>query len=143
MVDAWDHNKNIARSLLAQCLSNATLIVTESCKTVKEVWDIIVREYTYKSTVTKGNLRHDFMASRRADKADVHVFLNSLRTRRAEITSIGATISNDDYRDTIISSLPRWLQTFALNQLTASRLSSPDRTIDPELLIIIICDEWE
>lgn len=64
--------------------------------------------------------------------------------KQNELASVGTHISNDNYHSTILSSLSQWLATFASGQLAAACLhNSPGGTIDPEVLIILISDEWE
>ena len=75
---------------------------------------------------------------------DVKNFLNELRAKKAELFVVGVHISDDDYRSAIIESLPRWLASYASNQLSSARLhSSLQHTIDPDVLTVLICDEWE
>jgi len=59
--------------------------------------------------------------------------------KKAELAAVGVNISDDDYWNSIIQSLPCWLATFISNQLTAARLAGCD--VDPELLITFICDK--
>lgn len=59
------------------------------------------------------------------DKGDIRMFLSELRCRKAELEA-------------------RWLASYASNQLSAARLhSSLQHTIDPDILIILISDEWD
>lgn len=141
MVDVWIQNESIARSLLAQRLPDSTLVVVNSQTSVNAMWEAIVRSYTYKSVFAQARLRRDFQNARCPEKGDIRTFLNELCAKKAELAAVGVTISDDDYRNAIIQSLPRWLATFASNQLTASRLVN--REVDPELLMTFICDEWE
>ncbi|KXN91481.1 hypothetical protein AN958_00743 [Leucoagaricus sp. SymC.cos] len=62
MVDIWDRDENIACSLLAQCLSDSTLITVSVHRSVKTMWETIVREFTYKSTFTQARLCREFMS---------------------------------------------------------------------------------
>ncbi len=59
------------------------------------------------------------------------------------MVAIGATISDNDYHNTIIQSLPHWLQSYTSSQLTSVQLSVPPRILKPETFIVILCDEWE
>ncbi|KXN85796.1 hypothetical protein AN958_10799 [Leucoagaricus sp. SymC.cos] len=74
----------IACSLLAQHLSNFTLIVVDSQPSVTKMWEEVVTEYTY-----KGN-------------GDVCVFLNKLHACHAELDAMGVSINDDNYQSTII-----------------------------------------
>ncbi len=79
------------------------------------------------------------MASRYLDKGDVRIFLKGLRAKRAELAIVGVQISDDDYRSTIVQSLPRSLAAFAASLLAAARLhDSLHKTIEPETLIAVL-----
>lgn len=67
--------------------------------------------------------------------------MNNLHTKKAELSAVGVVISHDDYRSAIIQSLPCWLASYASNQLTALHLFN--QTVNPDILIIFICDEWD
>ncbi|KXN87533.1 hypothetical protein AN958_08467 [Leucoagaricus sp. SymC.cos] len=78
MVDIWDRDENIAHSLLAQYLPDSTLITVSVHKSVKTMWEMIVREFTYKSTFTQACLCWEFMSMQCPDKGDIQLFLNEL-----------------------------------------------------------------
>ncbi|KAF9446864.1 hypothetical protein P691DRAFT_672605 [Macrolepiota fuliginosa MF-IS2] len=63
MVDAWDLDEKVARSLLYQKIPNLTLMTIARCSTVKIMWDAVVQEYTYKSAFSQACLCCDFMSS--------------------------------------------------------------------------------
>ncbi|XP_006454913.1 hypothetical protein AGABI2DRAFT_54475, partial [Agaricus bisporus var. bisporus H97] len=115
-LDAWDRNKNISLSLLAQRIPDSTLVVVSTQPTVRAMWMKIVQEYTYKSAFSQANLCQDFMSSRCPIGGDVRLFLNDLRAKKAELLAIGVHITDDEYRSAIIQSLPRWLSTDALHR---------------------------
>lgn len=143
-IELWDRNESISQALLAQRIPDSTFVVVASYPTVQQMWKAVVNEYTYKSDYSQANLHQEFMASRCPPGGDVRVFLTNLRAKKSELLAVGVHISDNEYRSAIIQSLPRWLATFASNQLSAARLhSSLGKTIDPDLLIIMICDEWD
>ncbi len=111
--------------------------------TIKERWDAIKTEYTEKGTYAQTQLRSDFMTSKVDDKGNVRKFLEGLRVKREELDTLGVTILEDDYRSTIISSLPVSLSNFASNQLLAAKMFTLTKTIDPNVLIITISEEYD
>lgn len=140
----WERNENIARSLLVQRLPNTTLIVVDDQPTVALMWAAVVKEYTYKGAFSQTRLHREFLSSRCPKGGNIRHFLNDLRACRAELVAIGIHINDDDYRSTIIQSLPWSLSNYASAQLSAAKLhSSLNFTIEPDMLIIMISDEWE
>ncbi|KAF9444304.1 hypothetical protein P691DRAFT_627431, partial [Macrolepiota fuliginosa MF-IS2] len=85
MVDTWERDESIAHSLLAQCLPDSTLIIVAPYDTVKLMWDVIVREYMYKSAFSQAQLCCEFMTSWCPDKGNVWAFLGKLHARKAEL----------------------------------------------------------
>ncbi|XP_006460633.1 hypothetical protein AGABI2DRAFT_74352, partial [Agaricus bisporus var. bisporus H97] len=116
----WDRNESISQALLAQRIPDSTLVVVASYPTVQQMWKAVVNEYTYKSDYSQANLHQEFMASRCPPGGDVRVFLTNLRAKKSELLAVGVHISDNEYRSAIIQSLPRWLATFASNQLSAA-----------------------
>jgi len=105
------------------------------------MWDAITKNYTYKSVFSQAHLHRKLTSACCPEKGDIQAFLNNLHIKKAELLAVGVNISNDDYQNSIIQSLPCWLATFASNQLTTACLASRD--IEPELLITFICDKWD
>ena len=44
----WDKDECLAKTLLTQKLPDSTVLETHSLKTVKERWEVVVKEYTIK-----------------------------------------------------------------------------------------------
>ncbi|KAK0433213.1 uncharacterized protein EV420DRAFT_1489364 [Desarmillaria tabescens] len=142
-IEAWDKDERSARSLLTQKIPDSTLMRVHSKTTVRERWEAIVDEYTNKGTYAQTDLRNQFMDMKCEERGDVRVFLDSLRTKREELVTYGVLISADDYRSTIISSLPGYLSNFAANQLATAKLYSSTHTLDPDILIDAIVEEFD
>jgi len=70
------------------------------------MWDAITKDYTYKSVFSQACLRHEFSSAHCLEKGDIQAFLNDLHMKKAELSTVGVNISNDDYRNSIIQSLP-------------------------------------
>ena len=107
------------------------------------MWGEITKEYTEKGTYAQTDLRAQFLDSKLQKGVEVRHFLDGLRTKREELASVGVTINEKDYQSTIIKSLPTSLANFASSQLTAARLYSSTKMIDPDTLISIIIKEAE
>ena len=139
----WEKDEALALDLLTQRIPDSTVIRTSTLKTAAAMWAEIVHEYTEKGTMTQTDLRTRFLESKCSEKSDVRAFLDSLRVKREELAQAGVQIDEKDYRSTIIKSLPFHLSNFASSQLTAACLFSPTKTIDPDLLISVISEEYD
>jgi hypothetical protein len=110
--------------------------------TVKEMWAAIVKEYTSKGMFAQTELRTKFLESRCPEKGNVKDFLDELRAKREELATMGVSISDDDYRSTIISSLPITLSRFAASTLASIRMINASHVVSPDALISSICEEY-
>lgn len=137
----WDRCESIAMSLLSQRLPNSTLLLASNQPTAAKMWETIKKDFTYKGAFSQTRMRRDFLSTRCPKDGNVRTFLNDLRSKRAELDAMGISINNDDYRSTIIQSLPYTVSGFASGQLTAATLRGD--TIDPDMLILVISDEWD
>ena len=111
----WDKDKDVALYLLSQRLSDSTLVSVEKYTLCSRKWATIVCEYTVKSVYAQTALHTKFLESKLLEGKDVHEFMNNLHTCREELSQSGVDVSDADYCSTIISSLPRYLSTFALS----------------------------
>ena len=139
----WDKDELSAKSLLTQKIPDSTLMRIHAKKTVRERWEAIVSEYTEKGAYAQTDLRKEFLKSKCPVRSNVRTFLDDLRVKREELASVGVKISEDDYRSTVINSLPFSLANFASSQLAAAQLFSTSKTIAPDILISLISEEYE
>jgi len=137
----WEKDERSAKSLLTQKIPDSTLMRVHSKTSVKEQWDAIVKEYTDKGAYAQTELRTKFLESRCPDKGNIREFLEGLRVKKEELARVGVTIDDKDYLSTIVASLPFALSNFASSQLTAARMYSSTKTIDPDLLISLLVEE--
>ncbi|KAF9440278.1 hypothetical protein P691DRAFT_688260 [Macrolepiota fuliginosa MF-IS2] len=63
MIDTWEQDKKVTRSLLYQKISDLTLMMIVRCPSVKVMWDTVVQEYMYKGAFSQAHLCHSFMSS--------------------------------------------------------------------------------
>ena len=82
----WDKDEHSAKSLLTQKLSDPTVVLIHMKTSVKERWDVVVKEFSKKSTYAQTDLRAKFMAMRCPDKLNPREFLENLRVKKEEGT---------------------------------------------------------
>ena len=66
-------------------------------KTVKEQWDMITTEYTEKGMFAQTDLHTCFLELKCSDKGNVCQFLDELRNKREELSTVGVMIDEKDY----------------------------------------------
>jgi hypothetical protein len=99
----WDKDEAIALDLLTQRIPGSTVIWTMNLNSAAIMWAEIIREYTEKGTMAQTDLCTDFLQSKCPDRGDVREWLNSLWVKKEVLAEAGVTVSEEDFRSTIIS----------------------------------------
>lgn len=156
----FDDREAVAHYLLSQRLPDSTLIRVRHHTTVADRWAAVVGEFTDKSVYAQTSMKNEFLESKAPKGANIKLFLGELATKREMLAQCGVDISDDNFRSTIVSSLPYALAKYASSLLTSSNLMTRNlaflagrniapgqaaayNSIDPNLLIQIIGSEWE
>jgi hypothetical protein len=108
----WDKDERSAKTLLTQKLPDSTVMQIHSLKTVRERWEVVVKEYTVKGAYAQTEMHAKFLTTRCPEKGNARDFLRGLRLKKEELAQVGVKISDEDYLSTI-SSLPDGLSNFA------------------------------
>ena len=138
----WDKNERSAKALLTQWLLDSTVMEIHSKKTVKERWEVVVREYTVKGVHVQMEIQAKFLTMRCPEKGNAKEFLRGLRLKKEELAQVGVKISDEEYLSTIISSLPDALANFASMQM-AWTLQSTSKSMDAGTLMTMLLQEAE
>ena len=91
----------------------------------------------------QADLRQQFMDMKCPPRGDVCEFLDELRTKREELDQVGVVINDNDYRSTIITSLPSTLASFVSATPSAARLFTTTKMVEPDTLIMSLKEEAE
>lgn len=140
---AWDKAERNSKALLLQKVPDSVAIIISKMSTVSAMWKHIEETFTTKGAYAQTNLRAEFLQSKCPAGGNVREFLENLTVRRETLTTLGVTISEDDFRSTIITSLPKYLADFASAQLTSLKLMNPLVTIACGPFILAISEEYD
>ena len=81
----WDKDERSAKSLLTQKLPNSMVVMVHGKMTVRERWEVVVKEFSKKSAYAQADMQAKFMAMRCPDKGNPREFLEGLRVRKEEL----------------------------------------------------------
>jgi gag-polypeptide of LTR copia-type len=137
-LETWDHNDFMARFLLSQRTPDTSSLALSHCSTAKEAWTKLTTEYQAKSSYAQNDLEQTFLDMRCAKGEDVRTFLRGVQYKHDELSVVGVTISDHDYRRTVLRGIPGRLAEFASWILTSCGSSNPT---DTDTLIGDICEE--
>jgi len=119
----WEHEDEIAQCLLGQHLPDEISMDTDRHSTVKEQWDALVLLATLKTVHARANMHQSFLDMRCLKGSDIREFLTSLKKRRHELTAAGVTVTEPEYKCTIIHGLPDPLLAYASQTMGSLRLT--------------------
>jgi gag-polypeptide of LTR copia-type len=129
VMKSWDKEDKLMHQLLTQQLPDKVSMEVQDLKTVKVQWDAVKLEFSARSKHAKNNLKQEFLDMCCPRGGDVRAFLTSLQTKQNEIQAAGAKISNDEYEQMILQSIPGELAKFASNMQTATEISNTTLTM--------------
>ena len=138
----WDKDESLALDLLTQHIPDSTVIHTSGLGTAAAMWVEILCEFTTKSVFAQTELCTKFMASKCLEKGNVHTWLEKLWTRKEELAKVRVNIKDKDFHSVIIFSLPGYLSEFTATLLTNTQLYSTNKTVDPDIFISLINEEY-
>src|SRR5438445_11378357 len=115
----------------------------EKYPTMKQQWDVISVLFAAKSEYAKTDLHQAFLNMRCPKGGDVREFLTTLRKRRHELKAAGVTITEPEYKSTILQGIPDSLAVYAAQTLSTLRLATKytGKPIDMSDVINSICEE--
>jgi transposase InsO family protein len=137
----WDLDETISRYMLSQRLPDSTAVRLKAITSVKDRWDKVKNEFSVKSQYAETDLLTVFNEMRCPRGGNVREFLGTMRVKREELAAVGVTMNEKEYRSAIIKALPEEMSKFASGLLTAARVLSSTKSIDPEVLIDHVSEE--
>jgi hypothetical protein len=138
-IKRWIKGDKSAQLYLTQQLPEDTAMEVFIHKTAKKRWDAVKLEYTAKSKFTRNDLKQEFFSMWCPKGGDICTFLYSLRTKQNQIKAAGVTISDDDFEQTVLQSLPDELAKFTVLTQMSARVSG--NTLNIMFLIQCLCEE--
>lgn len=73
-VREWERNENLSRALLVQRLPTTMAFIVDEMDTVKEMWEAVMKDFTYRGAYCQTRLRREFMATHCPKNGDVKLF---------------------------------------------------------------------
>jgi len=117
---AWDQDETVARYLLSQRLPDSTAVRLKNVTSVKDRWQKVSDEFSVKSQYAEADLLTAFMEMRCPDRGNVCKFLGQMRVKREELSAVGVTMSEKEYRSAIIKAIPEEVAKFVSGMLSTA-----------------------
>jgi len=119
----WECEDVIALCLLGQQLPDEISMDMDEYPTVKEQWDALTLLATPKTAHTQANMHQSFLDMRCLKGGDIREFLSSLKKRRHELTAAGVTVTEPEYKRTIIHGVLDPLSAYASQTMGSLHLT--------------------
>ena len=107
----------------------------------KEVWDALVVEMTKKPKMVITSIQCQLRNIKCSEEDDLQEHLDKAQDLYSRLNEMGATISEEEYMDIILASLPPSYEA-AMNALTTS-LEECDRPLEPDNIIRVLKAQYD
>jgi gag-polypeptide of LTR copia-type len=122
-IQRWTKGDKFAWLFLTQQLRKDMAMEVFVYKTAKEQWEAVKLEFMAKSKFARNNLKQEFFSMCCLRGGNIHAFLTSLRTKWNQIKAARVTVSNDNFEQTVLQSLPDELAKFAVSTQMSAHIS--------------------
>lgn len=141
-VSTWKKDGAKARTALGKVLPNSMYVeVAKRGRTFHQMWSEIETRIERITKHQRSNLKGQLNQIKCGERDNVHTHLNNMESIYQQLSTRGATISDEDYVDAIIRSMPHSYQNLLSSLLTI--YDEMGRTITPETIKSKIRTEYD
>ena len=134
-----------AEATIKQCIASTVPdLVFNRIKTkklAKGVWDTLVAIFQERLLMVAIDLQQKMQSVKCGDSEDVRTHFEKLANTREQLASMGVSLSDTEYANTLIGSLPTVYDPTISSITAASKLTK--KPIDPEDIIALVTDEYD
>ena len=140
-VQRWSKEEAAIKRIFSQTLPSFTLLKLKGKPNIKLTWDALKVLYEGGSKARVADVLRTFRNRRCAEDESVRTHFEGLADLREQLASMGKEVSDEDYLDTLLASLPP-SYSGAVQAISASARLSPD-SLTPDIFEQLIKDEYE
>jgi len=104
--DRWKKEETAIKQVISPSIPCAAFSRIKGQKNVKGVWDILKQIYEEKTRALAAHLMRRFRNTRCGDNDNVRTHFENLHNLREQLAGMGKLISDEDYTDILLASLP-------------------------------------
>jgi hypothetical protein len=135
----WQVEEAIIRQAIASIIPDSLFLEVRKKETALEMWEAVKSQQEKKSRMVTVNMRHRLQAKKCLEQGDVRTHLNKLLAMHEDLTSMGESISDEDFTTIILGSILLSYDTYIAAIMATSTLLN--QTLSPTNLIDAIHDE--
>ena len=122
-------------------VSESLALMLQKKSTAKELWDTLVTEMTKKPKMVVTSLQRQLRNIKCSEEDDLREHLDKAQDLYARLNEMGAMISEEEFMDIILASLPPSYEA-VMNALTTS-LQECDRPLEPDNIIRVLKAQYD
>ncbi len=137
----WKADEAVVRQLIIASVPDSVFNHIKGGANAKSVWDELKKIFEGRTRNLLIDLGRKLQNTKCGEDDDIHAHFESLANFREQLAAMGQTISNDQYTNTLMSSLPSsYDANISIITTNADMSSTP---ITPTTVIRIITDEYD
>jgi hypothetical protein len=137
----WAKEENAIKKLLSETLPDTAFAKVKTSNSIKAAWEVLKRLYEEWSKALIADVVRKFRNKRCGENESVRTHFEALADLREQLAAMGKVVSDDDYTDTLIASLPASYNNSVSSISASVRLGSTALTAD--IFEHFIIDEYE
>ena len=137
----WSKEEGTIKQVLCSTLPDSAFTRIKAATSVKAAWDILKHVYEERSKAMVANVIRRFRNKCCEEDKSVHIHFESLADLREQLSTMGKAVTNNDYTDTLLASLPASYDSVVLSISASVRISS--KTLTPDIFEQLVIDEFE
>ena len=137
----WTKEESAIKQVLGSTLPDTAFNRIKGTATVKAAWEILKRVYEERSKALVADLMRRFRNKRCEEDESVRSHFEFLANLREQLAAMGKAVTDDDYTDTLLASLPNSFEA-SVSSISASACLGT-KTLTAEIFEQFILDESE
>jgi hypothetical protein len=105
--DRWERKEHLIRTALGNSMPDKAFNQIKDTESVKEAWDILRSVYEDHMAALVSDCMKAFRNTKCLEGGNIRTHFHQLAVLRDQLTLLGQTITDRDYLDTLLTSIPR------------------------------------
>ena len=105
-LERWRKEEFAIRQVIGPSIPSSAFTRVKSNKSVKSVWEALKQIYEEKTRALVADLIRRFRNTRCGENDDVRAHFENLANLKEQLAAMGKTVSDEDYTDILLASLP-------------------------------------
>ena len=137
----WKTDEAAAKQCIASTIPDSVFNRVKGKRLAKDVWAAVVEIFEGKSYMLVVDLKKKMQNVKCGDNNNVRTHFDKIADMYEQLSSMGLTISNNDYASVLIGSLPAVYDPTISSIVTAASLVG--KKPEPEVIVKLVTDDFD